>query len=155
MAMDQHFNSRPDVSRGVPALMCIAAVLVCLAYDRGRSVLPDWWRLYGGGIPYVVFWIAFWFMIFPFRRCVLTICVLATTVTCALEFMQLWKPQWLTQFRATRFGAALLGSGFTWSDFPPYFIGGAMGYLILIVVTRCTTSDKRVKEPPPAAPSPR
>jgi hypothetical protein len=131
MAIHQLFNSKPE--RAVAVLICIASVMVCLAYAYWRSDLPDWWRGYGGGTPYVVFWIAFWFMIFPFRRCVLPICIFATMFTCFLEFMQLWKPEWLTQLRATRFGAALLGSGFTWSDFPPYFIGGAMGYLILVL----------------------
>jgi hypothetical protein len=128
----QLLHSKPDVSRSLAVLMCLASVTVCLTYAYCRSGLPDWWRDYGGGIPYVLFWIAFWFMIFPFRRCVLLICIFATTFTCFLEFMQLWKPDWLTQLRGTRFGAALLGSGFTWSDFPPYFIGGALGYSILM-----------------------
>ena len=61
--------------------------------------MPDWWRMHGSGIPYVVFWISFWYMVFPFRRGVLPICILVTTITCLIEFMQLWKPPWLMQLR--------------------------------------------------------
>ena len=131
------FNSRPDVNRVVAILMCMAAVLVCLAYAHWRSVLPEWWREFGGGIPYVVFWATFWFAIFPFRHCILPICIFATAFTCFLECMQLWKPEWLVQLCATTFGAALLGSGFTWNDFPPYLIGGAIGCVMLTLVVSC------------------
>lgn len=127
---------RPDASCIVAVLLCIASVVACLAYDHTRSTLPEWWREHGGGIPYVCFWIAFWFTIFPCRRCILPISIVVTVSTCLLEFMQLWKPAWLMQIRATRFGAALLGSGFTWNDFPPYFIGGVVGALILVSVSR-------------------
>lgn len=121
----------PDVSRWNAAVVCAASVLSCLAYNHWRDNLPNWWRGYGGGIPYVWFWTAFWFVLFPFRRYVLSICIFATTFTCCLEFLQLWQPAALTQFRSTTFGAALLGSGFTWNDFPPYFIGGVLGYVVL------------------------
>lgn len=63
---------------------------------------------------------------------------IATTATCLLEFMQLWTSDWLTQIRGTRFGVALLGNGFTWSDFPSYFMGGVISFLILQVVARST-----------------
>ncbi len=126
---------KPDVSRSAAVLLCVATVIACLAYDHTRSTLPDWWREHGGGIPYVCYWIAFWFVFFPFRRCILPICVAVTTGICLLEFLQLWKPPWLMQIRATRFGAALLGSGFTWDDFPPYFIGGAVAAFVLMLIS--------------------
>jgi hypothetical protein len=133
---------KPDVSPSVAVLICVVSVVVCLAYDYTRSVLPEWWRGHGGGIFYVFFWIAFWFMLFPFRRSILPIAILVTAFTCFLEFMQLWKPPWLLQLRATRVGAALLGSGFAWNDFLPYFTGGAMGYWILMLVSKSTTGQK-------------
>ena len=43
---------------------------------------------------------------------------------------------WLTAFRSTVFGAALLGSGFVWNDIPPYFIGGLLGWLMLHAALR-------------------
>ena len=127
---------QPDVRRVVALLICAVTVVACLVYAWLRDDLPDWWRGHGGGIPYVMFWIAFWFVVFPFRRSVITITVLAVAVTCLLEFLQLWHPDWLTSIRSTRFGAALLGSGFDWNDFPPYFAGGTFGYAVLVLSCR-------------------
>ena len=139
---EKQIDTRPDVSRLVAALICGATVVACLAYAYFRDQLPTWWRGYGGGIPYVFFWVAFWFVIFPFRRCILPICIFATFFTCLLEFLQLWKPEWLVRIRSTRLGAALLGSGFDWNDFLPYFIGGAIGYLVLMVADRSCRNRK-------------
>ena len=128
------------ISRPLAGLICLASVVACLAYAYWRSQLPDWWRGNGGGIPYVIFWITLGFVVFPYRRSVLPICISVTLLTCLLEFLQLVKTQWLTQFRETRFGAALLGSQFVWSDIPPYFIGGVLGYFMLTVAIRAANS---------------
>jgi hypothetical protein len=117
--------------RKLAVVLCLAAVGTCLGYDYWRAELPDWWRGHGGGIPYVLFWATLWFVVFPFRRAIVPVCVGVTLVTCGLEFLQLWQPPWLIQFRATRLGAALLGNGFTWSDFPPYLLGGLLACGIL------------------------
>ena len=134
--------SNPDINRILAIGICTAAVMVCLAYANFRDQLPNWWRWHGGGIPYVVFWITFWFVFFPFRRCLIPICLFAVSMTCFLEFAQLWKPDWLVQIRATRFGAALLGSGFVWSDFPPYLLGGIVGYCLLKIVIFAVSGPK-------------
>lgn len=126
--------SKPEVPRSIAAAACFGCVLLCLAYARWRSDLPDWWRASGGGIPYVMFWCALWFIIFPIRKAILPICVGVTAFTCMLEFLQLWQPDWLMQFRATRFGAALMGMGFSWRDFPPYFLGGAAWAMLLWIM---------------------
>ncbi len=122
------------------ALVCLVTVGVCFAYNHYRSQLPDWWRENGGGIPYVVFWITILFFLLPKRRYILPISISATLVTCLLEVLQLWKPPWLTQIRSTTLGAALLGSGFVWHDIPPYFMGGLVGYLILLAMVRGKTT---------------
>ena len=128
---------RPEaVNRALAAITCLAAVLHCLVYDHFRPHLPHWWRESGGGIPYVVFWITFGFALLPCRRHALPISVVATLGTCLLEFLQLWQPAWLTGIRATTLGAALLGGSFSWGDFPPYFVGGMVGYGLLLVVSR-------------------
>ena len=107
---------------------CAGATLL---YSRFRADLPMWWRSFGGGIPYVAFWCCFGFLLVPKRSWILRICLFATFMTCMLEFLQLWNPPPLAAFRATRFGAALLGSTFVWADFPPYFVGGIIGYGLL------------------------
>lgn len=125
-----------QVSRGAAVVACLGAAALCLAYGRWRSGLPDWWREYGGGIPYVLFWIAFAFVLVPSRRFAGIISAGATLATCVLEVFQLWKPSWLSGFRGSVLGAALLGGTFTWSDFPPYVLGGALGYGMLRLVSR-------------------
>ncbi|TWU36707.1 hypothetical protein Q31b_49890 [Novipirellula aureliae] len=129
-------DSPQNVNRLIGLVLCIFATAVCIAYAFFRASLPDWWRHHGGGIPYVVFWITFLIMFFPSRKTILPICIGATLVTCALEFMQLWKPDWLAHFRATRFGAALLGSEFVWNDIPPYVLGGVIGFFVLWFAVR-------------------
>ncbi len=117
--------------RIIPLLACLLAVLACLGYDRFRPDLPAWWREHGGGIPYVVFWVLLWGTTLASRKLVLPIAGYCTLFTCGLEFLQLWQPQFLSPVRSTRIGAALLGSTFAWGDFPAYFVGGLVGYLVL------------------------
>ena len=48
-------------------------------------------------------------------------------VTCGLEFLQLWHPPWLQAIRSTFLGASLLGTSFSWWDFPAYVVGAGVG----------------------------
>ncbi|TWT83080.1 hypothetical protein CA13_45430 [Planctomycetes bacterium CA13] len=132
------------MNRAVAALLCITLTALCFGYAWLRSDLPVWWRLNGGGVVYVVFWITFGFVFFPYRRRVVAICVTATALTCLLEILQLWKPAWLLKFRATKFGAALLGSEFAWQDIPPYLIGGIAGYGLLLAA--CSLSRSKTPD---------
>jgi len=124
------------VSHSTAGLICLAMVALCLAYHFCRPTLPDWWRASGGGVPYVMFWVSFWFVIFPRARYVSAIAIGCTLFTCGLEALQLWQPAWLSEFRSTLFGAALLGNQFVWNDIPPYFIGGVLGWLMLHAALR-------------------
>lgn len=126
------------VSRTTAGLICLMMVGLCLAYHFWRQSLPNWWRASGGGIPYVMFWVSFWFVFLPRASRVLAIAIGCTLFTCGLEVLQLWQPPGLTEFRATAFGAALLGNQFVWSDIPPYLIGGGLGWLMLQLALRWT-----------------
>lgn len=127
--------------RLVSGIACVATVVVLLLYARFRASLPGWLKANGGGVPYVVFWILLWFTICPKRRFIVPICVGCVLMTCLLEFGQLWNPEPLAGFRKTKVGAAWLGSTFVWDDFPPYFIGGAVGYFVLLLLTRLTQAN--------------
>ncbi len=131
-------------SRIIPLVACLIPVVACLAYGKFRQDLPDWWRLVGGGIPYVLFWILLWFIAFPYRTRIMRICVGVVAFTCLLEVLQLWNPEPLAQFRRTKFGAALLGNTFQWSDFPAYFAGGAIAFVILHCISFITGRPKRM-----------
>ena len=124
------------LSRRWPVMVaCLLSVAWCLAYAFFRSRLDNQWiQQNGGGVPYTVFWILLAAVFWPSKRLALRICILAVLVICGLEFFQLYNPEPLATFRRTRFGAALLGNTFVWADIPPYFIGGVIGWVLLMAV---------------------
>jgi hypothetical protein len=83
-----------------------------------------------GGVLYVIFWCLFAFLLLsnikPWK-----IAVAVFAITCSLEFLQLWHPPFLEYFRSYFMGKILLGTTFTWSDFPYYLVGGGIGWLWL------------------------
>ncbi|MDG2183729.1 MAG: DUF2809 domain-containing protein [Mariniblastus sp.] len=122
------------LERKLAISICISAACLCLAYALFRTDLPGWWRLCGGGIPYTLFFVTFFFALSPKRGLLGLFTCMAIGWSCTAEFLQLWQVGWLNEIRSTTLGAALLGSSFTWSDIPPYFIGGGLGYLLLRLV---------------------
>jgi len=80
------------------------------------------------GVLYVVFWCLFILLLVPGARPgVIAVSVLA--ITCALELAQLWHPPFLEWARRVFIGRALLGTHFTWSDYPYYALGSGIGWL--------------------------
>jgi hypothetical protein len=81
-----------------------------------------------GGVLYVIFWCLVVFLLAPDARpWVIALAVLI--VTCALEVAQLWHPPALEWARSGFVGRTLLGTHFTWSDFPHYALGCGIGWL--------------------------
>jgi hypothetical protein len=81
-----------------------------------------------GGVFYVLFWCLVVFWCLPQARPQwITLTVLS--VTCLLEGLQLWHPPFLEWPRSYLIGQILLGTTFSWSDFPYYFIGAELGWL--------------------------
>lgn len=124
-------NQTLQLERKLALFICILAVCMCLGYAWFRQDLPDWWRSSGGGIPYTFFFVTFFFGLLPKRSLLEFFVCLAIGWSCTAEFLQLWQAKWLVELRSSSLGAALLGSSFTWSDLPPYFLGGGLGYLVL------------------------
>ncbi len=83
-------------------------------------------------VGYVVFFMLCWFFLFPWRKAIVPIATGVFLTTCALEFLQLYQPDWLTQLRATFLGRAILGNIFSWYDFPPYIVGAVFGAWLLL-----------------------
>jgi len=81
-----------------------------------------------GGVLYVIFWCLFGFLFLsntkPWK-----IAAAVFAITCFLEFLQLWHPPFLEFLRSHFIGRILLGTTFTWSDFPYYLVGCAIGWL--------------------------
>jgi len=82
-------------------------------------------------IIYEILWIFIFAAIFSDPKHIKRITVGVALGTCFLEFLQLWKPLWLQSIRSTTLGSLILGNTFSWLDFPAYFIGSYLGYLIL------------------------
>jgi hypothetical protein len=81
-----------------------------------------------GGVLYVIFWCLFAFLLLsntkPWK-----IAAAIFTITCALEFLQLWHPPFLEFLRSNFAGRTVLGTSFSWSDFLYYLAGGGIGWL--------------------------
>jgi len=81
-----------------------------------------------GGVLYVIFWCLFAFLFLsntkPWK-----IAAVVFAVTCFLEFLQLWHPPLLEFLRSNFIGRTILGTTFTWSDFPYYLVGCGIGWL--------------------------
>lgn len=82
------------------------------------------------GVFYEIFWCLIGLIIFPKSR-PLNIVIWVLSLTCFLEFLQLWHPPFLQILRNSFIGRTLLGTSFAWSDFPYYFIGCGLGWLWL------------------------
>jgi len=90
-----------------------------------------------GGILYVIFWCLFAFLFLrntkPWK-----IATVVFAITCSLEFLQLWHPPFLEFLRSHFLGRTLLGTSFTWSDFPYYLVGCGIGWLWLKYLQKYT-----------------
>lgn len=83
-----------------------------------------------GGILYVIFWCLVIFLFFP-KLSSYFIAILVFLATSLLELTQLLSYPVLENFRSYFLGRTLIGTSFTFSDFPYYFIGAIIGILIL------------------------
>jgi hypothetical protein len=55
----------------------------------------------------------------------------AFLLTSVIEFLQNWHPAFLEPVRSTFLGHAVLGSTFSWLDFPWYIGGALLGWFLL------------------------
>jgi hypothetical protein len=66
-------------------------------------------------------------------------------ITCVLEFLQLWHPPFLQLIRNTFIGRTILGSYFTWSDFPYYFLGSGIGWFWMIWLQNISVRTRQLE----------
>ena len=98
-----------------------------------------WCLLYGAAVLYEVFWVLVLCFISP-RMSARRSAGIVFIATCALEFFQRVRAPWLDSVRSTFFGAAILGNGFDWWDFPHYALGSAAGGLLAWNLARSAPS---------------
>ncbi|MFH1372027.1 MAG: DUF2809 domain-containing protein [Planctomycetota bacterium] len=115
-------------------------ILLCLAvatlsgfwmwrYYRGWG--QYWVRFYLSGSVYEIIWSLVLFFFWPRKAYIVKIPIIVFFFTCFLEFLQLWKAEFLQSFRATLVGAALIGTDFVWLQFPFYVLGSAVSIILL------------------------
>ena len=95
----------------------------------------DWVNDSLGGVFYEIFWCLLVFLFFVNIKAR----VIATSVfivTCFLEVLQLWHPEFLEIIRSYFIGRTVLGTSFNLYDFIYYFIGSGIGYLILTLLQK-------------------
>jgi hypothetical protein len=97
---------------------------------RFDAPISDGWRDDIGGAAYVIFFVVA-LAIITRASSATRITFIVLTLTGVLEFLQLWHPPWLERIRRTLLGRALLGTTFGWTDFPPYFAGAVMGWVLV------------------------
>jgi hypothetical protein len=88
-----------------------------------------WFNNFGAALLYEIFWILIVLLIVPKKNWVNKIPLWVFLITCALEKLQLWNPKFLETIRSSFIGAALIGTTFSWWDFPHYAIGCYLGWL--------------------------
>jgi hypothetical protein len=87
-----------------------------------------------GGFLYVVFWCLLVAALRP-NLSPWIVSAAGLAIASILEFLQLWPPGPLQTIRSTWLGHALIGSSFSWSDFP-YYVAGALVAVLIIRTCR-------------------
>lgn len=116
--------------RGLAALSLVVLTPLGLFSKFYSGPAADWVNNSLVGVWYVIFWCLCGIFFFE-RGKPWQIAVVVLVATCVVEFLQLWHPPWLEWLRSFFMGRVVLGTGFTWSDFPYYFIGAGLGWVWL------------------------
>lgn len=88
----------------------------------------SWWvNDHLGGVFYEIFWILVVTFIWP-KFSPWKVAINIFIVTGILEFLQLWRPEFLQKIRATFLGSTLIGTTFVWHDFLYYILGCFLGW---------------------------
>jgi hypothetical protein len=98
---------------------------------------PDSWiSQHLAGSFYEIFWILIIYLFLAERISIHIIPVFVFLLTSLLEFLQLWHPTFLEVVRSTFTGRVLIGSTFSWFDFPFYILGCIIGWFWIRALAR-------------------
>lgn len=110
------------------ALIVGMIIILPLGYwVRFHSPAPEWLNDLLGSLAYQIFLMMLVALFLP-KASLAWVAIWVCLFSCAIEFLQLWQPPWLQAIRATLPGRLILGNTFSWSDFPPYFLGSFVGW---------------------------
>ena len=103
----------------------------------------NWVNNYAAGVLYEIFWCLALFLFRPRREYAGRIALGVLIATSLLEVLQLWHPWPLEQIRRTFLGRTLLGTTFSWWDFPHYLLGCGLGWLWMVGLLRINRGLKQ------------
>lgn len=115
------------------SIVLIVPIGYIIRFSQG--IVPEQINDSFGSLAYEIFWILLVQFFHP-KASILWTAIAVCLTTCLIEFLQLWQPPFLQAIRATLPGRLVLGNTFSWSDFPPYFIGSFLGYLWVKLLKR-------------------
>jgi hypothetical protein len=120
----------------IKILLCLAvATLLGFGMWRYYRGWAEYWvRFFVSGAVYEIIWCLFLFSFWPRKAYIVRIPLIVFISTCILEFLQLWKAEFLQSFRATLVGMALIGTDFVWLQFPFYVLGSAVSIALLALL---------------------
>ena len=115
----------------------IISLLILLIIPLGlfskvyTGIGQNWVNNYSGDILYEILWCLLFFIFFKSKRAIIFIPFWVFIVTSLIEFSQLFFNRVPVAIRSTIIWKLLLGSSFTWWDFPHYAVGCFLGWLLL------------------------
>jgi hypothetical protein len=110
------------------ALLLTAIIGLISKFYAGPAA--EWVNNSLSGVFYEIFWCLAVLVLFPHARA-RVVATAVFVVTCGLEFLQLWHEPHLGAVRRTFLGRALLGTSFTWLDFPYYAAGCGIAWWLI------------------------
>ena len=124
-------------------IIVILAVLIPLGFLTKLYSGPGdiWINHSAGGILYEIFWCLVIALIFPAVN-VIRLAVTVFCITGILEFLQLWHPVFLEMLREPLIGRTVLGTTFSWLDFPHYAAGSALGGILVKILKKQESRKK-------------
>ena len=118
-------------------VLCWLAAVAPLGFATKLYAGPSahWVNSHAGGVLYVLFWVLVVVFIRP-HTSPWAAGPLVFAATCLLEALQLLSTPTLAAVRSTFLGHALIGSTFSWWDFPHYLLGAVLGVAVALRATR-------------------
>ena len=104
-----------------------------------QGIAADWVNNSLGGVLYVIFWCLVVAFLKPNRN-EKVIAIWVFVLTSLLEIAQLWHPPFLEFLRSFYIGKVLLGTTFTFSDFPHYAAGAFLAVIWVKKLKSLTTT---------------
>lgn len=122
------------MSKRKSTILTFVLIVIVAALGVLAKILPSdpesWVSNHLAGTFYVVELALILYLIFPDHLSGVLV-LAAFLLTSLVEFFQNWHPAFLESVRASFLGHTILGSTFSWLDFPWYVAGAFIGWLLL------------------------